>query len=132
MYYNNNYSSPNSLTNAVKPNSSSIWCLTSKSSLPADDVKMASISSRETLAVSGTRYVDQRYAKKHAVEKIIKVPDAEKLIATGVIKPIKKLLNQFDAVERATPLLLIERGKTSLGRTHPIGPNETPYAAVKT
>lgn len=33
-----------------------------------------------------------------------------------------QLLNQFEAVDKATPLLRIESGKTSLGRIHPIGP----------
>lgn len=41
------------------------------------------------------------------------------------------MLIQFEAVETATPLLLIDSGKTSLGSTHPIGPSETPYATVK-
>lgn len=41
-----------------------------------------------------------------------------------------QLFNQFDAVESATPLLLIDNGNTSLGRTQPIGPIEIPYAAV--
>jgi hypothetical protein len=41
-----------------------------------------------------------------------------------------QLFNQFEAVESATPLLLIDNGNTSLGRTQAIGPIETPYAAV--
>jgi hypothetical protein len=43
-----------------------------------------------------------------------------------------QLFNQFDAVESATPLLLIDNGNTSLGRTQAIGPIEIPYAAVNT
>lgn len=34
----------------------------------------------------------------------------------------KQLLIQFEAVARAAPLLRMESGKTSLGRTHAIGP----------
>jgi hypothetical protein len=41
-----------------------------------------------------------------------------------------QLFIQFDAVDKATPLLLIDMGKTSLGSTHPMGPNDMPYAAV--
>jgi hypothetical protein len=41
-----------------------------------------------------------------------------------------QLFNQFEAVESATPLLLIDNGNTSLGKTQAIGPIETPYAAV--
>ena len=41
-----------------------------------------------------------------------------------------QLLNQFEAVESATPLLLIDNGNTSLGKTQPLAPMETPYAAV--
>lgn len=33
-----------------------------------------------------------------------------------------QLFNQFDAVEIATPLLRMERGNTSLVRTHAMGP----------
>ena len=40
------------------------------------------------------------------------------------------MLSQLDAVESATPLLRIESGKTSLGRIHPMGPYDMPYAAV--
>jgi hypothetical protein len=38
----------------------------------------------------------------------------------------KQLLIQFEAVDRETPLLRIERGNTSLGRTQPIGPKDMP------
>ena len=41
-----------------------------------------------------------------------------------------QLFNQFEAVESATPLLLIDNGNTSLGKIQAIGPRETPYAAV--
>ena len=34
------------------------------------------------------------------------------------------------SVVSATPLLLIDNGNTSLGKTQAIGPRETPYAAV--
>ena len=44
---------------------------------------------------------------------------------------IGQLLTQFDAVDTATPRLLIDSGKTSLGSTHPMGPYDIPYAAVK-
>jgi len=76
--------------------------------------------------------------------------DAEKSTKTGVKSPMKtsevvnilpemvgaktlnlQLLIQFDAVLSATPLLLIDKGNTSLGRTHPMGPKEIPYAKVK-
>lgn len=42
----------------------------------------------------------------------------------------KQLFIQLDAVLNATPLLRIESGKISLGRTQPMGPKETPYANV--
>lgn len=75
--------------------------------------------------------------------------DGDWLIITGVMRPIKtvkhyqwrmrdkkrsrntQLFVQLEAVLSATPLLLIDRGKTSLGSTQPMGPKETPYAAVK-
>lgn len=38
----------------------------SSSSLPADELNILSISSRETPAVSGTARIDQRHAAKHA------------------------------------------------------------------
>ena len=41
-----------------------------------------------------------------------------------------QLFNPFDAVESATPLLLIDKGNTSLGSTQPMGPIEIPYAVV--
>jgi hypothetical protein len=37
-----------------------------------------------------------------------------------------QLLNQFEAVDIAAPLLLSERGKTSVGNTHATGPKLTP------
>jgi hypothetical protein len=43
------------------------------SSTPAEDLNTASISSRETFAVSGTRYVAQKYARKQAIENVINV-----------------------------------------------------------
>jgi hypothetical protein len=61
---------------------------------------------------------------------MINVTDAEKLNMTGVKSPMKKLFNQVVAVESATPLLLIDNGNTSLGKTQAIGPRETPYDAV--
>ena len=41
-----------------------------------------------------------------------------------------QLFNQFTAVENATPLLLIDKGNTSLGKIQAIGPRETPYDTV--
>ena len=41
-----------------------------------------------------------------------------------------QLFNQFEAVESATPLLMIDNGNTSLGKTQEIGSRETPYTAV--
>ena len=43
-----------------------------------------------------------------------------------------QLFNQFEVVDSATPLLLIDNGNTSLGKTQAIGPTwrETPYTAV--
>jgi hypothetical protein len=70
--------------------------------------------------------------------------EAEKFTRTGVSNPMRtkqydlfnkqvseekqnlQLFVQLLIVLNATPLLLMERGKTSLGRTHPIGPNERP------
>jgi len=74
--------------------------------------------------------VAQRHAIPHAVAKMRNVADAEKSTMTGAKSPMKKLFNQFDAVESAAPLLLIDNGNTSLGNTQAIGPIETPYAAV--
>ena len=42
----------------------------STSSFPAGDSNTALISSNETLAISGARYVGRRYARKHAVENV--------------------------------------------------------------
>lgn len=42
-----------------------------------------------------------------------------------------QLFTQLEAVERDTPLLRMDSGKTSLGRIQPMGPKLTPYAAVK-
>ena len=89
------------------------WCFTPASSFQADDLNNESISSRETLAVSGTIYVDQRYANPDAVANMINVPllfvliysdffyrererergadDAEKSNNTGVKSPMRTI-----------------------------------------
>lgn len=74
----------------------------------------------------------------------MKVNEGDSSIATGVARPIRtyfdfiiatsrkkeherlQLLNQLEAVERATPFPRIDNGKTSLGSTQPIGPKDTP------
>ena len=73
--------------------------------------------------------------------------DAGKWNMTGVKSPMKtktktkkrwrtqekmdiQLFNQFEAVDSATPLLLIDNGITSLGKTQAIGPREAPYTPV--
>lgn len=38
------------------------------------ELKTSSISSNDMFAVSGTKYVDQRYAAKHATAKVMNVP----------------------------------------------------------
>lgn len=37
-----------------------------------------------------------------------------------------QLLIHTEAVDKDTPLLLMDKGNTSLGSTHAIGPNDTP------
>ena len=120
------------LTSAVNPTSSSIYPVTASASpqsssgekertsrrsaasaLPASDLNTASISSSAMPPVSGTTYVAQKYAPKHAHAKIANVPlrvrthsvsqhslstgvrcgrgtyDAENAISPGVTSPIK-------------------------------------------
>jgi hypothetical protein len=43
-----------------------------------------------------------------------------------------QLLIQFDAVANEAPRARDDTGKTSPGKTHPIGPKLVPYAAVNT
>ena len=60
-----------SITNAFSQEKTKhTWCLILKSSLPAVLPNNVSISSSDTFAVSGTQYVAQMYAAKHAEAKI--------------------------------------------------------------
>jgi hypothetical protein len=56
----------------------------STSSFPAGDWNTALISSNETFAVSGTRYVGRRYARKHAVENVRTVALVQRFVISAV------------------------------------------------
>ena len=69
----------------------------STSSWPALDPKTASISSSETLAVSGTQCVDQTYPTEHAAANTRNVPLAERSMNTGVSSPIRTTIRSPSA-----------------------------------
>jgi hypothetical protein len=54
------------------------------SSFPAGDWNTALISSNETFAVSGTRYVGRRYTRKHAVENVWTVALVQRFVVSVV------------------------------------------------